>query len=124
MNIEQAKCIPISEILILLNCKQARANKTDGTYFSPLRDEKTASFHVNYSKNIWYDHGIGKGGDVIALVRCYLNSQNENDTVVDALRWLRNMTGNVIFIAPIIDHLPQEIDERNLSSNQQSLYSI
>jgi DNA primase len=32
---------------------------------SPLRDEKTPSFKVNKKFNIWYDHGIGRGGNLI-----------------------------------------------------------
>lgn len=34
-------------------------------YFSPLREEKTASFKVNRAANVWFDHGIGKGGNLI-----------------------------------------------------------
>ena len=34
-------------------------------YLSTLRSEKLASFKVNRAKNVWYDHGIGKGGSLI-----------------------------------------------------------
>ncbi|MDF2189831.1 CHC2 zinc finger domain-containing protein [Paraflavitalea sp. CAU 1676] len=37
-------------------------------YLSPLRNEKTPSFKVDLQLNLWYDHGIGKGGSVIDLV--------------------------------------------------------
>jgi len=37
----------------------------DHWYLSPLREEKTPSFKVNKKFNIWYDHGIGKGGNLI-----------------------------------------------------------
>ncbi|MEO8848519.1 MAG: CHC2 zinc finger domain-containing protein, partial [Casimicrobiaceae bacterium] len=33
----------------------------DYWYISPLRDEKHPSFKVNRAKNVWHDHGIGKG---------------------------------------------------------------
>lgn len=36
-------------------------------YNSPFREESKPSFHVNMSKNLWYDFGIGKGGSVIDL---------------------------------------------------------
>jgi len=36
-------------------------------YKSPFRDENTPSFSVNPAKNLWYDHGIGKGGSIIDL---------------------------------------------------------
>ncbi|MBQ0081514.1 MAG: toprim domain-containing protein [Alistipes sp.] len=38
-------------------------------YLSPIRAERNASFHVSYEKNTWYDFGIGRGGDLISLVR-------------------------------------------------------
>lgn len=34
-------------------------------YLSPLREEKTASFKVNRKLNVWYDHGMGKGGNLV-----------------------------------------------------------
>jgi DNA primase len=34
-------------------------------YLSPLREEKTPSFKVDRKQNIWYDHGIGKGGNFV-----------------------------------------------------------
>lgn len=37
-------------------------------FCSPLRQETTASFSVNPEKNVWFDYGLGVGGDLIALV--------------------------------------------------------
>ena len=42
---------------------------TGAMYLSPIREERNPSFHVSFIKNTWYDFGIGKGGDLIALVR-------------------------------------------------------
>lgn len=44
-------------------------------YRSPLRDERTASFKVDVSKNLWYDFGIGKGGTLNTLAEL-LNVSN------------------------------------------------
>ena len=33
-----------------------------GMYLSPLRDERTPSFKVDYVQNLWYDFGLGGGG--------------------------------------------------------------
>lgn len=38
-------------------------------YLSPLRNERTASFKVDVNKNLWYDFGLGKGGNLKTLVR-------------------------------------------------------
>jgi hypothetical protein len=37
----------------------------DWWYLSPLRNEKTPSFKVARKLNLWYDHGIGKGGTLV-----------------------------------------------------------
>jgi hypothetical protein len=91
MNIEQANGIALPEILKVIDCKHVKQVNEEIWYNSPFRDEKTASFHVNTVKNVWYDFGMAKGGDVVAFAKRYLESQNEDCTVVDALRWLRNM---------------------------------
>lgn len=61
-------------------------------YLSPYRPEKTPSFFVYTGDNRWYDYGDRRGGDVINLVQCYLESQQVGATISDALRWLNNMT--------------------------------
>ena len=45
-------------------------------YKSPLRNETDASFKVNTELNQWYDFGIGKGGNIIALAAELYHSEN------------------------------------------------
>jgi len=108
MNIEHAKSIALSAILEKLGSKSEKQSGKDLWYFSPLRDEKTPSFHVDRKKNLWFDFGSDRGGDGIALVCAYLEASNEDHTVQDALRWLKNMMNN----APIIQevHDPHEVN--------------
>lgn len=47
-----------------LGSRQARKDM----YFSPFREEKAPSVHVDPVKNVWYDHGLGVGGNVVKLV--------------------------------------------------------
>ena len=61
----QANQIDLVEYLEKLGYKPQKIRGNDYWYLSPLRDEKTASFKVNRSKNVWYDHAIGKGGGVV-----------------------------------------------------------
>ena len=56
-----------------------------GMYLSPLRDEKTASFKVDYDKNLWYDFGTGEGGSIIDLVM-----KLENCSIGDAIAKLKD----------------------------------
>ncbi len=101
MNIEQAKTIPLALILEKIGCKPTQEKSHSAVYLSPLRNEKTASFHVHNAKNLWYDFGTGKGGSVIGFVCAYLESRRECCMVPDALRWLKNMTGNIPAIVSI-----------------------
>ncbi len=101
MNAEQAKKIPLTDILDKLGCKPARIRNHDFWYLSPLRQEKTAGFKVNTARNIWYDFGEGIGGTNIDFVRAYLKSTHENHTVSDALRWIRNMMRHKPVVAPV-----------------------
>ena len=56
-----------------------------GMYLSPLRDERTASFKVDWQTNLWHDFGTGEGGSIIDLV-----ARMENCSVADAIRRLEN----------------------------------
>ncbi|MCB0458954.1 MAG: DNA primase, partial [Flavobacteriaceae bacterium] len=54
-------------------------------FLSPFRSESQASFKVSKTKNRWYDHGTGIGGNVIDLV-----IQLMKCTVQEALNFLNN----------------------------------
>jgi hypothetical protein len=81
MTCEQAKRISIVEFLQNLNFKPAKVTGNDHWYLSPFRKEKTPSFKVNQKLNLWYDHGLGKGGDLIDL-GCLVYDCNIKDLLV------------------------------------------
>ncbi len=109
MNIEHAKTIPLPEILSKIELKPTKQKGIDLWYLSPFRAEKTASFHVNTKRNVWFDFGDNIGGDTVAFVCCYLKSQDENHSVSDALRWLKNMAGYIPTVSPeFIPNFTQE----------------
>lgn len=111
MNIEHAKNIALPSILEKLGNKPVKDRGKDFWYLSPLRNEKTASFHIDLRKNVWFDFGINKGGDSIAFVCSYLEAGAESHTVSDALRWLKNMMND----APVIKvvHDSNEAEDKN-----------
>jgi hypothetical protein len=45
--------------------QKIKKNGVDYWYLSPLRNEGEASFKINRQMNRWYDHGMGKGGNLI-----------------------------------------------------------
>lgn len=70
---EQAKQVDLVNYLASLGHQPQKIRNQDYWYLSPLRNEKTASFKVNRQHNVWYDHGIGKGGDIIDFGTAYHN---------------------------------------------------
>lgn len=68
-----------------LGHKPQRIRGNDYWYLSPLRQEKTASFKINRKLNLWYDHGMGNGGNLIDFAIAYFNC-----TVRDLLFRLRS----------------------------------
>jgi DNA primase len=73
MNCEQANQIDLVDYLHSLGYQPQKIRNYHYWYLSPLRDEKAASFKVNKQRNVWYDHGLGKGGDVIEFAVQFFN---------------------------------------------------
>jgi len=71
MNIQEAKKIDLIAFLEKLGYKPTKTIGDDHWYLSPLRNEKTASFKVQSRLNVFYDHGLGNGGNIIDFVKLY-----------------------------------------------------
>lgn len=74
----EAKQIDLIDYLAALGHYPKKVNNKDYWYVSPLREEKTPSFKVNRTMNAWYDHGIGKGGNLIDFGILYFNCSVSN----------------------------------------------
>ncbi|UPZ16421.1 toprim domain-containing protein [Flavobacterium humidisoli] len=64
-NCKIANQIDLVNYLETLGHEPSQIKNQDYWYLSPLRNEKTPSFKVNQKLNLWYDHGLGKGGNVV-----------------------------------------------------------
>ncbi|MCV9926623.1 toprim domain-containing protein [Flavobacterium sp. LS1R49] len=73
LSTEEAKKIDITNYLSLLGYNPTKVINVDFWYSSPLRDENTPSFKVNQKLNLWFDHGLGKGGNLIDFGILYHN---------------------------------------------------
>ena len=67
MDIEGMKRFPIEDFLARLGHHPVQRRANAIWYRSPYREEKTPSFKVNPEKNLWFDFGEGKGGNIFAL---------------------------------------------------------
>lgn len=84
MTREQAKQIAISDYLGTQGIMPTKQQGNNLWYYSPFRSESEPSFKVNLARNEWYDFGLGKGGNIIALI---MELHGTND-VATALRIL------------------------------------
>lgn len=83
MNCQQINNIPFIELLDKLGYKPVKENNRELWYLSPFREERTASFKVNVSNNIFYDFGGGTGGTIVDFW-CRLHSCNVK-TAIDEI---------------------------------------
>ena len=79
---------PMGEILAEHGHYAVRIRGDRREYKSPFREEGNASFHVDLGKapgGLWYDFGIGRGGDVIDLVQ-----ELKGLSFADTIQYLRD----------------------------------
>lgn len=65
LSCKQARQIDLVEYLASLGHRPKSVRNNSYLYLSPLREEKTPSFKVDRSRQLWYDFGVGQGGDII-----------------------------------------------------------
>ncbi|KHD90122.1 hypothetical protein AH06_01830, partial [candidate division TM6 bacterium Zodletone_IIa] len=65
LSFAEARKIDLVQYLSDLGFEPAKIRSNDYWYLSPLRQEKTPSFKVNRKLNVWFDHGIQKGGNLV-----------------------------------------------------------
>ena len=66
--------IPLADFLARLGHGPVRRSGNELWYLAPYRGERTPSFRVNVAKQLWYDFGLGKGGDIFTLAGEFLQS--------------------------------------------------
>ncbi len=71
--IDEIKQTDMVNYLSKLGYEPGKIRNADYWYLSPLRNEKTPSFKVNRKINRWFDHGLGKGGNLIDFGILYHN---------------------------------------------------
>jgi DNA primase len=76
MTTQEAKKIRIADYLQSLGYNPVKQHGKNLWYKSPFREETEASFKVNTDLNQWYDFGMGKGGNIIALAQELYSSDN------------------------------------------------
>ncbi len=68
--------MPIAVLLARLGHEPVRRSGNELWYLAPYRGERTSSFRVNVAKQLWYDFGLGKGGDIFTLAGEFIGSND------------------------------------------------
>ena len=69
MNIQEVKNIRIADYLQSLGYSPIKQQGNNLWYKSPFRQETEASFKVSVEHNLWFDYGLGRGGNIISLAQ-------------------------------------------------------
>lgn len=92
MNVKQAKELALVDFIQRLGHEPTSHRGNDVWFKSPLHpEERTPSFKVDATRNIWYDFGRGEGGTIIDFVERYFSAQD----VSSALAIITDVTGGV-----------------------------
>lgn len=93
---KEVKKLNIVKFLASKNIHPVRKSKSEYWYLSPIHQESEASFKVNDALNLWYDHSIGKGGNMLDFLMIIYNC-----SVSEVLERISNQRLEIP-IAPII----------------------
>uniref|UniRef100_UPI0035A12B0B toprim domain-containing protein n=2 Tax=Prevotella heparinolytica TaxID=28113 RepID=UPI0035A12B0B len=66
--------IPIADFLSAMGIQPQKQKGNALWYSAPYRTERTPSFKVDTAKNVWFDFGTGKGGDIFDLAGEFIGS--------------------------------------------------
>lgn len=96
LSVNEAKEMDMVDYLSTLGHEPSKIRNNDYWYLSPLRDEKTPSFKIDRELNRWYDHGLGKGGNLVDFAILY------HECTIGEL--LENLGGSLSFQKPVANH--------------------
>ena len=76
MDARRMREIPIADFLNAMGVRPAKQRGQVLWYSAPYRTERTPSFKVDTTKNVWFDFGTGKGGDIFDLAGAFIGSED------------------------------------------------
>lgn len=104
MEVDKMRAISIADFLNAMGIHPSKQRGKVLWYSAPYRTERTPSFKVDTAKNIWFDFGTGKGGDIFDLAGAFIGSE-------DFLLRAAFIARNGAYPLPIIEH-PQRNEEK------------
>ncbi len=106
MNIDGMRKIPLADFLARLGHEPCRRSRNELWYCAPYRSERTPSFRVNVAKQLWYDFGLGKGGDIFTLAGEFLQS----DDFMAQVKFIAKATNMTVIGCKKPTYLPKQVE--------------
>ena len=104
MEVDKMRAISIADFLNAMGIHPSKQRGKVLWYSAPYRMERRPSFKVDINRNVWFDFGIGKGGDIFDLAGEFIGSK-------DFLLRAAFIARNGAYPLPIIEH-PQRNEEK------------
>lgn len=76
MDVRQMREIPIADFLNAMGIYPTKEKGNVLWYSAPYRMERRPSFKVDINRNVWFDFGTGKGGDIFDLAGAFIGSED------------------------------------------------
>lgn len=116
MNIADANRISILSFLSDMGYTPIKVRGDSYWFLSPFRNERTASFKVSKYRNVWYDHGMAEGGDMVELAMrlCNLSSVSETLRALSLKTFVLSPIQHVVEKSP--SPIMQEMEVRPLNN--------
>ncbi len=106
MNIDGIRKIPLADFIARLGHEPCRRSRNELWYRAPYRSERTPSFRVNVEKQLWYDFGLGKGGDIFTLAGEFLQS----DDFMAQVKFIAKATNMTVIGCKKPAYLPKQVE--------------
>ncbi|SKB30552.1 Toprim-like [Salegentibacter holothuriorum] len=103
LSCKSARNICIVKTLAKLGHFPTRTSEKEAWFLSPLRSETQASFSVSLVKNLWFDFGLGTGGNTIDLIMLM-----KSWSVRETLKFLKGDMSSLSFSPPDIEPISKE----------------
>ena len=108
MNTKQAKAEPLHEFLGRMGYQPAHVRGNDIWYRSPFRPtERTPSFKIDRTKNVWFDHGLGAGGTIIDFVQ-HLGGTTDISRVLSTISDVLGNAPRPVIVLPDAPERPRD----------------
>ncbi|MDR3267143.1 MAG: toprim domain-containing protein [Tannerella sp.] len=94
MALQDIKKVSIREYLGQMNIHPIKDYGYYGLYHCPYREDRNASFKVDYNKNVWHDFGTNEGGSIIDLVM-KLNNYSLKEAIAEINQYVSTIVRQI-----------------------------